>query len=266
MTKREIEKRKEFLLKQLMKEKEKIKEAEANIASFEYEKTDSNPNKESVSKPNEQKKSLEKVVTKKSSTKKKRKSSSKKPKSIKSIESSKKSTLPPPLPSLTKKEEKETKKHIIVPLKDYSVFDFEQRKSDWHKKSGINKKQVVCSECKDDDNWETILLENGKHLCYYCWIKNPNSKKNNQSTKSIAPSALTTKEEFKENNEKQKPKKIDQKLDEKALVKVEEENKNKEVGWKFYTISIILGVLLIALIVILMLGIISGNFDFNFNK
>lgn len=72
-----------------------------------------------------------------------------------------------------------TKKHIIVTLNEYlNDYNYNNRIKDWHIKSGINNSQLVCSKCKDDDNWETILLENNNHVCYFCWIKKPIKSEN----------------------------------------------------------------------------------------
>ncbi len=67
----------------------------------------------------------------------------------------------------------EDQKHTIVSIDEFNDYNYDQRRKDWHKKAGHNEKQVICSVCKDDDNWATIQLENGKHICYFCWIKKP---------------------------------------------------------------------------------------------
>lgn len=72
----------------------------------------------------------------------------------------------------------EGQKHTIVTIAEFDDYDYDKRRKEWHKKAGHNEKQVVCSRCKDDDNWATIQLEDGKHICYFCWIKKP--EKNNK--------------------------------------------------------------------------------------
>ncbi len=75
--------------------------------------------------------------------------------------------------NLKEKSIPENQKHTIVSFSEYETYNYDQRRKDWHKKAGHNQKQLVCAICKDDDNWETIQLENGKHICYFCWIKKP---------------------------------------------------------------------------------------------
>ena len=117
-----------------------------------------------------------------------------------------------------------TKKHIIVTLNEYlNDYNYNNRIKDWHIKSGINNSQLVCSKCKDDDNWETILLDNNNHVCYFCWIKKP-VKSNNllvvkksptkkvATKKPVAKKQTVKKVEVKKSEPKQvllpKPKKV----------------------------------------------------------
>ncbi len=107
----------------------------------------------------------------------------------------------------TKKEESKSsipvdQKHTVVAVSEYldvKKYNYENRKDDWHKKAGHNDKQLVCWGCKDDDNWETILLDNNEHVCYYCWIKKPVVKKETK------PNALVVKKSS--NSKKQEVKK-----------------------------------------------------------
>ncbi len=63
-------------------------------------------------------------------------------------------------------------------MADFEKYDYNKRRKEWHQKAGYNKKQVECSKCHQTDNWASIKLENGKHICYFCWIKKPaNAKK-----------------------------------------------------------------------------------------
>ncbi len=77
----------------------------------------------------------------------------------------------------------EDQKHTIVSLEEFSDYNYEQRRKDWHKKAGYNSKRMLCSICKSKDNWATIQLENGKHICYFCWIKKPVQKKKKSNAK-----------------------------------------------------------------------------------
>lgn len=77
----------------------------------------------------------------------------------------------------------EDQKHTIVSLSEFDEYNYDQRRKDWHKKAGHNSKRLVCAMCKDNDNWETIQLENGKHICYFCWVKKPVAKKKKSSAK-----------------------------------------------------------------------------------
>lgn len=103
----------------------------------------------------------------------------------------------------------EDQKHTIVPLEKYLYnYNYEQRRKDWHKFAGHNDKQLVCWGCKDDDNWETILLDNNEHVCYYCWVKKPANLKKKSTTKSTKKSnALVVKKQPKPSNDT-KPKKV----------------------------------------------------------
>lgn len=74
-------------------------------------------------------------------------------------------------------------KHQVVTIAEFEKYDYNKRRKEWHQKAGHNAKQVVCSKCKQNDNWATIKLENNKHICYFCWIKNPNKKKHNNHKK-----------------------------------------------------------------------------------
>ncbi len=70
-----------------------------------------------------------------------------------------------------------TQKHQIVSMQEFAKYDYNKRRKEWHQKAGYNSKQVQCSICKQKDNWASIKLENGKHICYFCWIKKPASGK-----------------------------------------------------------------------------------------
>ena len=66
--------------------------------------------------------------------------------------------------NLKEKSIPENQKHTIVSFSEYETYNYDQRR-------------------KDNDNWETIQLENGKHICYFCWIKKPVAKKKKTSAK-----------------------------------------------------------------------------------
>lgn len=68
------------------------------------------------------------------------------------------------------------KKHEVVSLKEFSDYNYDKRREEWHKKAGYNEKALICSICKDKDNHATVKLENNKHICYTCWIKKPTKK------------------------------------------------------------------------------------------
>ncbi len=68
-------------------------------------------------------------------------------------------------------------KHQVVTVKEFEAYDYDKRRKEWHKKAGYNDVQEVCSICHDDDNWTSIKLENGKHICYFCWIRKPENQK-----------------------------------------------------------------------------------------
>ena len=80
----------------------------------------------------------------------------------------------------------DNKPHEVVSLSDYENYNYEKRRKDWHEKAGRYEKQIACSFCKDKDNWETIKLENGKHICYFCWIKKPVNKKKKTTSKKTS--------------------------------------------------------------------------------
>lgn len=96
----------------------------------------------------------------------------------KEVKEVKQETKKEPAPEKPAKKAKPTdipigKKHEVVSMKEFEDYDYDKRRKEWHQKAGHNEKQVVCSICKDDDNWASVKLENGKHVCYYCWIKKP---------------------------------------------------------------------------------------------
>ncbi len=240
MDKKELLKKKEMLMQEIKKEKAKLNEYEKTLSLYEF--------KEAEMKKEEAKK----AAPAKKPAPAKKKPAAKKPAAKKSAPK-KVETKPAvtPAPKLEGANKKNMKKHTIVPMSVYEKYDYEQRKSDWHKYSGMNEKQIVCDACKDDDNFETVLLENGCHLCYFCWVKKPiklEAKK--QPAKPVV--APVKKEEAKpvlvkkEDPKKAEPKKTETK-------DVAEGNPKA-----FAAISITLGILLIAVIVILAIGIITS--------
>ena len=85
------------------------------------------------------------------------------------------------------------KKHEVVSMKEFEDYNYDKRRKEWHKKAGHNEKQEVCSICKDDDNWASVLLENGKHVCYYCWIKKPETLEKLTGERSVDAAATSRK-------------------------------------------------------------------------
>ncbi len=69
------------------------------------------------------------------------------------------------------------KKHVVVSLKEFSDYNYDKRRKEWHEKAGYNDKPVTCSVCHDKDNYATVKLENNNHICYTCWIKKPKKGK-----------------------------------------------------------------------------------------
>ena len=68
-------------------------------------------------------------------------------------------------------------KHQVVTISEYQRYNYNKRRKEWHQKAGYNKKQVDCFICSEKDNWASIKLENGKHICYTCWISKPDTLK-----------------------------------------------------------------------------------------
>ena len=130
-----------------------------------------------------------KLPKKKSSTKKKAKpaltSKTGSSTAVKTTEKKKPAAKKPEKPEIPK-----TQKHKIITLKEFDDYNYDKRRKDWHKLAGYNEKQEVCSICKDDDNWTSIKLNNGNHICYFCWIKKPTtaSRKAVQTSKSVEKS------------------------------------------------------------------------------
>ena len=237
MQKKEIQKERAQLLKEIEAEQKKLKAAEHKLSLYEYQeleksKKDAQPNKKTQTKKKPSKKSAVKS---------------------KPIENKKAKSDNGPVEGATRQN---MKKHIIVPASELEHYDFEQRKKDWHVKSGINKKQEVCSICGDDDNWESILLDNKKHVCYYCWIKKP---ENFDSKKDKEKESKSDKSKYK--NENQNARAIEPKKEEATDNSLDKSS--KPVGKLFYIVSIVLGILLVALIIIIVLGIVS-NWTFKF--
>ncbi len=79
-------------------------------------------------------------------------------------------------------------KHQVISLKDFGDYDYNKRRKQWHKLAGNNNEQEVCCLCRDDDNWTSVKLDNGNHICYFCWIKKPT-----EQTKKAAASLSNNK-------------------------------------------------------------------------
>ena len=62
-------------------------------------------------------------------------------------------------------------KHTIVSLDEYNDYNYKKRLRQWRQKAGYNEEPQICFVCGDDNNYATIKLENGNHICYHCWIK-----------------------------------------------------------------------------------------------
>lgn len=117
------------------------------------------------------------------------------------------------------------KKHTIVNT-DYFInkYDYNKRRKEWHQKAGHNDVQALCSACNQKDNWITIKLSNGKHICYYCWITKPTEEvKQKVATKKETKALVVAKQskKTKEKNEIVNTKKIQKK---KKLTKAEKKS------------------------------------------
>ena len=64
-------------------------------------------------------------------------------------------------------------KHQVISLDQFGAYDYNKRRKQWHKLAGNNEVQEICSICRDDDNWTSVKLDNGNHVCYFCWVKKP---------------------------------------------------------------------------------------------
>ncbi len=240
MDKKELQKKIEMLTNEIKKEKAKLHGYEKQLALYEFKEPEAK--KPEAKKPAPKKKAAKKPAAKKAAPKK----------ATKPVQQNK--PAPALTPIVAKNEganKKNMKKHTIVPMSVYEKYEYEQRKKDWHKYSGMNEKQIVCDVCKDDDNFETVLLENGNHLCYYCWVKKPVAlTAKTQEKKSPAPIAKveTKPTEVKKPVETKKP--ADQKKAEGNPI-------------IFAVISVSLGVLLVCVILAICLGIITG-WEFRF--
>ncbi len=233
MDKKELQKKIETLTKEIKKEKAKLQDYEKQLALYEYKEVEAKK-VEPAKKP-----AAKKPAAKKAAPAKKKPAPAKK-----------KAPAPTPVVTVTEgANRKNMKKHTIVPMSVYEKYEYEQRKKDWHKYSGMNEKQIVCDVCKDDDNFETILLENGNHLCYYCWVKKPVALTNKTPVKKATPAPVVA-------AEKAESKVVETK-------KQEESNKVEGNPKIFAAISISLGVLLVCVIILICLGIIS-DWGFNF--
>lgn len=92
-----------------------------------------------------------------------------------------------PAETKPKKEQKSSKpkmvngisvdqKHTVIKSHEADEYDYEKRLKDWRKKAGYNEKPHKCSKCSEEC-FTSILLDNGKHICYHCWIKKPETEK-----------------------------------------------------------------------------------------
>lgn len=69
------------------------------------------------------------------------------------------------------------KKHITVKKADVAEYNYEKRLKQWKTNAGYNEEPIKCSICKDDHKFTSILTEDNKHICYLCWIKKEEFKK-----------------------------------------------------------------------------------------
>ncbi len=63
-------------------------------------------------------------------------------------------------------------KHTVIEASEVNKYNYDKRLKDWRRKAGYNKEPSKCSLCKETC-YTSILLNNGKHICYYCWIRKP---------------------------------------------------------------------------------------------
>ncbi len=244
MDQKELQRKKEMLISQIKKEKAKLNEYEKQLSLYEYKEVEIKKEEAKKAAAPAKKPAAKKPAAKKPAAKKV--SPAKKPAAKKPV-AAKPAAKPTPIGA----NKQNMRKHTIVPMSVYEKYEYEQRKKDWHKYSGMNEKQIVCDVCKDDDNFETVLLENGNHLCYYCWVKKPVALTPKQAVKTPAPVATKKVES--------KPVEV-KKVESKPVEAKKESTPAKTEGNPklFATISIILGILLVTLIVLLCIGIISS--------
>ena len=93
-------------------------------------------------------------------------------------------------------------KHQVITLDQFGKYDYDKRRKEWHKLAGNNQEQEICCVCKDDDNWTSIQLSNGNHVCYYCWIKKPTKKIQEAIKVKVEKPLKKTNSENKNNQEK----------------------------------------------------------------
>lgn len=90
-----------------------------------------------------------------------------------------------------------SQKHTVMSVSEVEKYNYKVRLSTWRKNAGYNEKPHTCSKCKEQC-YTSILLDNGSHICYFCWIRKPKST----VTKSNIKTPIAKKEAS--NNQKKK--------------------------------------------------------------
>ncbi|MGL4952041.1 MAG: hypothetical protein ACRC4L_03610 [Mycoplasma sp.] len=83
------------------------------------------------------------------------------------------------------------------------TYDYHKKLQVWKTYATRNKVAADCENCKKVHARKTVLLENGQHVCWYCWIR----KGSNYGTVVFKPSEMILKQETPTKKIKQKEEK-----------------------------------------------------------
>lgn len=72
------------------------------------------------------------------------------------------------------------KKHTKIDVSYLDVYDYRKKLALWRKNAGDNLTDQGCDKCHGKQYERTILLEDGRHICWFCWIKKPNNSSTNK--------------------------------------------------------------------------------------
>lgn len=83
----------------------------------------------------------------------------------------------------TKKKSSPPKQHTKVEVAYLDVYDYKKKLAIWRKNAGDNLTDQGCDKCHGKQYERTILLEDGRHICWFCWIRKPEGTESKKKSK-----------------------------------------------------------------------------------